>query len=468
MTERVLEELGGTEAPVDPGGRFRDRLWQLVDAELTAQPTASGAPAEPAVEPATAEPPLRRARPRRGFAGVRSSRARVVSVAAGLVAVLTLGAAAYLVGDSPAARHSIEVADDHQPAPKPDAASREPLSITPGPVPSRPPSSPAPAVRGAAQPPVGQPHGAPVPAPGPRVSTPPGSPRGRLQVLYSALINNDFDVYLATAGSDEEPRTLVGGRFLDRTAVLSPGGRLYWTRFESGTSDYELWTASADGRDRTRMRPPGCDGDADCVLSWPAFAADGTRMAFSRGHGETGCSATQDCDELVVYDPGTGMAMSVGYGIAADWSPRRNEIVYAGHESATSRNTSCAPGGAACPGGEIRIVDLSGSAPVSRVIGGETGHTPRFSPDGEWIAFERSFASSSNGRESVVMRRDGTDKRVLTACGLHPTWTPDGELACVVQNAAGSDVFTLDVDDQPDEQLTFTPETEYFFRLYER
>ena len=45
------------------------------------------------------------------------------------------------------------------------------------------------------------------------------------------------------------------------------------------------------------------------------------------------------------------------------------------------------------------------------------------SPDGQWIAFERSTAKDFRSGDLWIMRRDGTEQRLLVTNGLRPAWS---------------------------------------------
>ena len=260
----------------------------------------------------------------------------------------------------------------------------------------------------------------------------------------------------------EPPQLLVGDVGDEFHPVFSPDGRrLAWTE-EVDDITTNVWLASADGKDRRQVPMPDCTPGAFCGHRWPSFSRDGTRLAFWRATAHSSCTAAERCDEIVIHSPDSGSMTPVAYGKAPAWSPVRDEIVYAGSAGPAARSECEAY---PCEDQEIRIVDLSGDRPVSRSVGGVIGTLPRFSPDGEWIAFERAVAAGQTATSAAVMRRDGSELRDLPACS-QPNWAPDGRLACLVAVDGGSDVFVLDADDSPHERLTFTQAVEAQFQLY--
>lgn len=456
MSDLLLEQLAHGDGPVDPGPRFRARLWDLLDAELDAM-ESGGEPAAtvlnfspmPLPEPPA---PLVRRRRKSGLAWVRASRGRTVSVAASVVALLAIGAGAYLLGEDPDAEQSIEVVDVPPPAP--------PVGSLPLPTLLPPPRgtssqtigpSTGPGTRTEESPGVRPTPGLPGAAPG----RPEGSPRPWV-VWYGTSVDGVSGIYTAVAGQVGTQRMVVGGGSYNAQPVLSPDRRqVAWTKGQEDADVRSIWIAGTDGSSPREISLPKCAVYAVCEYRWPTFAGDGARMAFMRGTANSTCTPAENCNEIVVYEPRSGSIRAVGYGDSPEWSPRRDEIAYSGtagpepHQACEAMN---------CVDREIRMVDVSTGQ--SRRVGSVLGYAPRFSPDGEWIAYQSDQASAT-----AVMRRDGSQERLVDGC-QQPSWAPDGRLACLMSVDGGTDVFLLDADDEPAQRLTFTSGLEAQFRIY--
>lgn len=461
----LLDQLSGLDGPVDPGSRFREQLWDAVDAELRATERQAAPTPRPVPLRST---PERQQRPRppswgaAGLAWVRASRLRTVSVAAGLIALIVVGAGTLVFGGvDPDGDQSVEVVDG---GPTASPSSLDPDLPTSAPLRSSPPSD-------------GGPGGAPRPAgPGsetgmdPTTTFAPGGPPGlspdpvpppsRWLVLYAAsTADASFEVFTTPAGSRDAPERLFSRPGFDGHPALSPDRqRLAWTAGnDSDTEPRTVWVADAKGNGARRLPLAQCAVYFQCDYSWPSFSPDGRRLAMTRNTGNSQCTPAQRCDEVVVFDMASAALEAVGYGREPDWSQTRAEIVYAGSEGPTPRS-ACEVN--LCGDVEIRVVDVSSPRRVSRSLD-VFGSMPRFSPDGEWIAFQQT-SSPAGG---AVMRRDGSDLRPLPGC-IQPNWTPDGRLACVMSVDGGRDVFLLDADDSPAARLTYTTGLETQFRLY--
>ncbi|HVE98761.1 MAG TPA: hypothetical protein VNA12_06245, partial [Mycobacteriales bacterium] len=314
--------------------------------------------------------------------------------------------------------------------------------------------------------------GAPSPSPGPERNTAgaaaaarpgavPGarspSPRPWL-VWYGSSVGGFSGIYTAVAGNAGTERMVVGGGSYNAQPVLSPDRRrVAWTKGQETASVRSIWIAGADGSNPREIPLAKCAVYSVCEYRWPTFSGDGTRMAFMRGTANSTCTAAENCDEIVVYDTRSGLVSAVGYGDSPEWSPRRAEIAYSGSAGPEPRQACEAMN---CADREIRVVEVSGGEPQSRRVGSVLGYAPRFSPDGEWIAYQSAEAAAT-----AVVRRDGTQERLVVGC-QQPSWAPDGRLACIMSVDGGSDVFLLDADDEPAQRLTFTRGAEAQFRIY--
>ncbi|MDX6226169.1 MAG: TolB protein [Frankiales bacterium] len=465
----LLEQLADGQGPVDPGLGFRDALWELIEAEMLTGDLVAEAPAVVAVPAPRAPasvvaltPPSAVAHHHRRFTPRRLALLAAAVLLPFLLLVLALG------GGSDG-KSSIRVVDPPTPEPTAQASGAPTPPLQPGGRPSAAPGAPVPVA----------PAVVPAPRPHPYVGGgDPGSAASGLgwYLLYADYTGNtvngypDYDIYRREVGPGQPARRLVHGPGAETNPVLSPDRRhLAW----SGPASYDgsvsgLYVGDADGGHARSIPLPPCGDVTTCPYLAPSWSPDSKRLAFNRNGPYTGCTAVDGCDLLYSYDLTTSKLTQLANGHQPDWSPRRDEIVYAGHQVGPASNADCFPGpyGEICEAaGDISIIDVSGPSPTIRTLGMEKGWTPRFSPDGEWIVFDRELGST-NIRETAVMRRDGTSLRTLSACHF-ATWTPDGRLACTIQQADGSnDVWLLDAHDQPVRQLTFTANEELGFRIY--
>jgi hypothetical protein len=261
-----------------------------------------------------------------------------------------------------------------------------------------------------------------------------------------------------------------------RTAQFSlmdvKGGLYYWSatsadtegiwRFDFGgtnTTAEKYWAQQAGASD-----PPGVAA-GHCVACH-TVTRDGTKMAFTYDGGNQSGSmldvatrnlmipyqqdywnfatfnpdgtvmVTSHDGVLTVRDGVTGVAMATvptsGRATHPDWSADGNHLVYA--QDAPGSNVDWA-----IAGGSIYVVDYTGgtwSAPRALVQSqGENNYYPSFSPDGQWVLFNRAASSSSYnnaGAEIWVIKADGSAapfKLVAAHDGAQltdswPRWSP--------------------------------------------
>ncbi len=260
------------------------------------------------------------------------------------------------------------------------------------------------------------------------------------------------------------PVTRSEPRFLGLTQSDLRGGVYYWAasvvgrviRYEFGRSDArsEVFTQGANpfacvgchtlSRDGSRMSVGyGIPGPAQTQLidvatraprgalipmNFGTFSPDNRRLLASDGM------------RLALYDAMTGAAMpGVPDGSAGshpDWSPSGDVAVF-------SRTRATIPFPIGTPGhdgpSDLMLMrwNVSTFGPARPLVTstGENNYYPGFSPDGQWVVFNRSNSNSNNAPDASLwaVRADGTGAPVAltTANGRDaaynnswPKWTP--------------------------------------------
>ena len=84
--------------------------------------------------------------------------------------------------------------------------------------------------------------------------------------------------------------------------------------------------------------------------------------------------------------------------------------------------------------------------------------SPRWSPDGKQIAFQRSLSEDTQKYEIFLMNADGTNPRQLTDSGGNsgfPTWSPDGiHLAYQLRHGRSTEIYVMNLERRTIKQLT--------------
>jgi Tol biopolymer transport system component len=248
---------------------------------------------------------------------------------------------------------------------------------------------------------------------------------------------------LSVAPNGSRPRTLLGfDRFLLGPAYSPNGRKLAGSRGgPCGNAANSLYLVRADGRGRLRgLTLPPCHGMGD---NNPGWAPDGRRLVFVR-YGLCPPFAPEPCGQIRVYHarksrriasvdathpvwslrgriafsagdviytmrPDGSHRRRVAAGEHPDWSPHGNWIVY---ELPTPPEKATPYGGG---GGIAMIRPRDGRR---HILTTSSAGAPAFSPNGNYIVFQRYDAAT--GRQGVVVMRL-RDRRTRTVVAALPT-----------------------------------------------
>ena len=270
------------------------------------------------------------------------------------------------------------------------------------------------------------------------------------EIAYLATKSTIFTIH----ADGTERQKLFSGSAMD-TFSWSPDGQLV------------AYTAGPWGRagalDRVRVRISSLDGELVRTLPLrsltsamePTWSPDGKRLAFT-GHIHRGKSLSI----YTINEDGTDLhrltrSKSPLWDEAADWSPDGQWIAFERYDP-SGGSTSL----------DVMAVHPNGTGlhRIARVITGPQCACPDWSPDGSKIAFQASpTIATKRFPEIYVMNSDGTARTQLTFTGNrvrdeNPDWSPDGKwIAFYSERVGNAEIYVIGADGKHLKRVTHDP-----------
>ncbi len=210
-----------------------------------------------------------------------------------------------------------------------------------------------------------------------------------------------------------------------------------------------------------------------------AFSPDGTKLLFIRESPNadltgdlfvigTGGYTTVKGSGTKHYQPGdlrrlnpanVGVAVSDPFGPGASWSPDGKQVTFSAFDrsGATYGTTSRA-----------YVVDVAGGDATPITEDSTYMTSARWSPSGEWIAYDFDHPGGVGSRDVWLVRPDGSDAHQITATNgsCCATWSPDSSMLLFQGgDADGPGLFIANADGSGYSRL-LTMDGEYDLRWY--
>ena len=272
-----------------------------------------------------------------------------------------------------------------------------------------------------------------------RYSTPAWSPDGR-----AIAFGRGAGVSVMNADGSGERRLTSGAR-----PSWSPDGNQI--AFVSGS---EIYLMNADGSGQRKLVAHTARNEV--VGAAPAWSPDGRKIAFVSGR--DGPFRGEAPEISIANADGSGqrnLTRNPAHDSDPVWSPDGRKIAFV-------RNF------------EIYAMNADGSRQQNLTRNPARDLAPAWSPDGQGIVFERRLARRQYGNcprcggasifEVHMMNADGSGPRRLTrnagqvhdgAIGAHPRWSPDGnQIAFVSGRDGNADIYVMNADGSGQRNLT--------------
>jgi Tol biopolymer transport system component/DNA-binding winged helix-turn-helix (wHTH) protein len=264
------------------------------------------------------------------------------------------------------------------------------------------------------------------------------SPDGKMLAFVRATRWSTDDLYIMPLPGGE-PKRLTFDNLTITGLTWTPDSREVLFTSRRGGSTRHLWRIAVNGGTPERVDTVGND-----VLS-PALSQQGNRLAY-----------TQALDDINIWRieldaagrarAQTELIASTFWDHGPDYSSDGRKIVFVSDRSGVNG---------------IWICESDGSKPrLLHACGPYVTGTPRWSPDGRWIAFDsRSCATGTAGNPDIyLIGADGGQPRLLTtdqAEDVVPSWSRNGRWIYFSSTRSGSgQIWKVPVAGGPAVQVT--------------
>ena len=231
------------------------------------------------------------------------------------------------------------------------------------------------------------------------------SPDGK-RIAFVSTRDGETAVYVLDLSDGRTTRLTRGGGW-NGNPTWAPDGQ--WIMFDSSRDG-----PNAEARNLFLVRPDGTNIRRVTQLphynGQPSWAPDGKRVLFLVGRPEAAGNIFVMSADGSEQRQLTHWTDPKGGAVYGRWSPDSTRIAFRGSEPDATTRTS--------PKASLFVISADGGEARRLDVGIDDG-MPDWSPNGQWIAFQRKAGASM---DLFVMRPDGSELTRLTLDGIEKDW----------------------------------------------
>lgn len=264
------------------------------------------------------------------------------------------------------------------------------------------------------------------------------SPDGKMLAFVRANSLSTDDLYVLPLAGGEPKRLTFEGTPIQGVAWTSNSKEIIFSSRRNDSATH-IWRIAAGGGTPERIDTVGK------AVQSPAVSLHGNRLAYTQLFDDVNIWQIE-LDSAGRGRSQTELIASTFWDHGPDYSPDGRKIVFASSRSG---------------GDGIWVCESDGSKPRLLIdCGPYVSGTPRWSPDGRWIAFDsRSNMPDTDGNPDIfVISADGGQPRQLTkdpAEDVVPSWSRDGRWIYFGSRRSGSlQIWKVPAEGGPATQVT--------------
>jgi eukaryotic-like serine/threonine-protein kinase len=276
------------------------------------------------------------------------------------------------------------------------------------------------------------------------------SPNGK-RIAYTSGESDKRGLWtIRPDGSDAKPART--NESADSGAVWSPDGKyLYFTSQQNGVPS--LWRIAIDETSGETSGEPELIPTPAAFTYQISFSRDGKRMVFCEEH-TTRNTYRWACDLIAgrIDEPPEQITRSTGTLFSPAISPNGERLVFEKRW-------------------KMFILKIGNSIPYQLIDGaGNSEKRPRWSPDGNRIAFEAGFSGTS---QVYIINADGSGQQQITNAPppgvVFPLWSPDGKKLAYTVFFGKTYIMDLTkpYDQQTPEETPNFPDSQAYFSAWD-